>query len=131
MDIKEFADKFIRAEDDAFQRGDFTALSKLEDPNVIYHMGLLGDLVGHEAHKQDILGSRQAVSDMKQEWKYLTGEGNLFALAYKVSARITGQKPGFPLPIGKNLNNDYLFVIRVADGMVKEAWAGGSINFSD
>ncbi len=131
MDIKEFADTFIRAEEDAFQKGDFSALSKLEDPNVIYHMGALGDMVGHEAHRKDILGSRQACSDIKQEWKYLTGEGNIFALSYKARARVTGEKPGYPIPIGKTLASDYLFVIQVNNGKIVEAWAGGNLTFSD
>ena len=50
MDIKEFAQKFIEAESDAWLIGNFDALEKLEDPNVIYHMGT-GEIVGHEAHK--------------------------------------------------------------------------------
>jgi predicted ester cyclase len=131
MDIKEFAEKFAKAEDDAFQKGDFAALSKLEDPNVIYHMGPLGDIVGHEAHKKDIMGTRQACSDLKQEWKYLTGEGNLFAMDYKASARFTGEKPGFPIPIGKKISNAYLFVIRLNNGKISEAWAGGNMTISD
>jgi hypothetical protein len=131
MDIKEFAGKFVKAEEDAFQRGDFTALSQLEDPNVVYHMGPLGEIVGHEAHKRDIMGSRQASSDIKQEWKYLTGEGNLFAMTYKSSARFTAEKPGFPTPIGKKLATDFLFVIRVNNGKVSEVWAGGNFTISD
>ncbi len=131
MDTKDFADKYVRAEDNAFQKGDFTALSKLKDPNIVYHMGLLGDTVGHEAHKQDILGTRQACSGIKQEWKYLEGEGNLYVMDYKSFARITGEKPGIPVPIGKKLSTACLFLIRVANGMIKEAWAGGNRNFLD
>ena len=132
MNIEEFAQKFIKAEDEAFQEGNFDALSKIEDPNVVYHMGaLLGDMVGHEAHKQDILGTRQAVSNLKQEWKYLTGEGNLFALSYKSSGRFTSEKPGFPTPIGKIIATDILFVFRVKNDKLVEAWANGSYTISD
>jgi len=126
MSIKDFAEKFIKAEEKAFQHGNFDALKKLEDPNVIYHVPPLPDMVGHEAHKQDIMGTRQAVSGLKQEWKYLTGEGNLFALSYKSSGRITGEKPGFPMPIGKDISTSYLFVLRVKKGKLVEAWANGS-----
>ena len=131
MDIKEFAEKFIKAEDEAFQNGNFEPLSKLEDPNVVYHIPPLPDMVGHEAHKQDIVGSREAVSGLKQEWKYLTGEGNIFVLSYKSSGRVTGEKPGFPMPIGKNIASDYLFVLRVKDGKIVEVWAKGSMAISD
>ena len=83
-------------------------------------------MVGHEAHKQDILGTRQAIPDIKQEWKYLTGEGNLFALSYKSGGRTTGEKPGFPILIGKKVATDYLFVFRVKNDILVEAWANGS-----
>ncbi len=131
MNIKDFAEKFIKAEDEAFQKGDFTALSKLEDPNVIYHMSALGEMKGHEAHKQDIMGTRQACSDIKQEWKYLAGDGNLFAISYNSRSRITGEKPGFPVPIGKVVAYDALFVFRVKNNRVNEVWANGTLAISD
>jgi hypothetical protein len=61
MDIKEFAEKFTKAEDDAFQQGDFTALSKLEDPNVIYHMGPLGDISGTRSPQKGYHGNTAGV----------------------------------------------------------------------
>jgi predicted ester cyclase len=131
MNIKEFAEKFIEAENQAFQQGNFDALEKLEDPNVVYHMGSLGDMVGHEAHKQDIIGTRQACSDVKQEWKYLTGEGNLFALSYKSNAKFIAEKPGLPIPVGKKIATDYLFLLRIKNNRIIEAWANGSINILD
>ena len=128
MSIRDFAAKFVEAEDAAFQVGDFAALSKIEDANVIYHMGVpLGDIVGHEAHKRDILGTRQACSDVKQEWRYLAGDGDLFAMGYRASGRFTGQKPGFPTPIGKSFTNDYLFVLRLDNQKIVEVWAKGTM----
>jgi ketosteroid isomerase-like protein len=132
MDIKEFAEKYVQACKDAFQKGDFEALTKLEDPNVVCHIGAMPDMVGHEAHKQDIIGRRQSGSDIKQEWKYVTGEGNLFVLAYKAGGRITGGIPGLPTTaIGKKFVGDYLFVYRVFNGRVIEVWAKGTVTISD
>jgi hypothetical protein len=49
MSIKDLAAQFVKAEDAAFQKGDFATLSKIEDANVVYHMGPpFGDMVGHE-----------------------------------------------------------------------------------
>lgn len=131
MNIKDFAEKYIKAEEDAFQKGDFTALAKLEDANVVYHIPPLPDMVGHEAHKQDIMGTRQAATDVHQEFKYLAGDGNVFALAYKSSARMIAEKPGFPIPIGKKIAGAYIFVYRLEKGKVKEAWANGTFTVSD
>ena len=131
MDIREFAEKFIEAEEAAFQRGEFKALEELEDPNVVYHMGPVGDLVGREAHKQDILGTRQATTDLQQEFKYLTGDGNVFAITYTSSCRFTSEKPGFPMPIGKRISGDYLFVVQLKNGKITEGWLNGSINITD
>lgn len=125
MELKQFAEKFIKAEDDAFQKGDFSALSQLEDPNVIYHMSTFGDMVGHEGHRQNIMSSHQLASDIKQEWKYLTGEGNLFALSYKACYISKGNIPGMP-PEGKEAYRDALFLFRLEHGKVIEVWNNGS-----
>lgn len=126
MSIKDFAEKFIKAENDAFQKGDFTALAKLEDPYVVYHMYQLpAEVVGHEAHKQDIIRSQQGVSFTKLEFQYLTGEGNLFALSYKAHYISTGKVPGFP-PAGKEITSDSLFLFRLKNGRIIEAWINGT-----
>ena len=102
MNTKDFAEKVIKAEDEAWQKGNFEPLKALEAPNAVYHMPLGGpDMVGHEAHKQSIIGARQSWSDIKQEWQYLTGEGNLYAVSLKMSYRITGQKPGVKYQLEK------------------------------
>jgi predicted ester cyclase len=125
MNIKDFAEKFIKAEDEAFQKGNFEPLKALEDPNVVYHMSTFGDMVGHEAHKQQIMSSHQLASDIKQEWKYLTGEGNLFALSYKARYVSRGNIPGMP-PEGQEASRDALFLLRAKHGKVIEVWNNGS-----
>jgi predicted ester cyclase len=125
MNIKDFAEKFIKAEDDAFQKGNFEPLKALEDPNVVYHMPWGGDLVGHEGHKQNIMDGRQAFSDVKQEWKYLTGEGNLFAVSVKERLISKGNTPGMP-PAGKEVTTDSLFLLRLKHGKIVEVWNKGS-----
>jgi predicted ester cyclase len=126
MDIKEFAEKFIKAEDDAWQNGNFTTLEKLEDTNVVYHIPPSQETKGWEAHKQYIMGNRQAVSDLHQEWGYITGDGNVFSLSYKSRGKLTGEIPGFPPPTGKELTSDMLFVFRLKSGKIIEAWAKGT-----
>lgn len=131
MSVKEFAEKFIKAENEAIQRGNFAPLKALEDPNVIYHVPPLPDMVGHEAHKQDILDARRACSDIKLEWKYLTGRGNICALSHKSSGRFINEKPGLTTPVGKDYTANYLFVLRLNKARIAEVWAYGSITVSD
>jgi hypothetical protein len=128
MDTKEFAEKFIKAEEEAFQNGNFEPLKAIEDPNVVYHMGNLDrDIIGYEAHKQDIIDSQQGVSFNKLEFQYLTGEGNIFALSLKTNARITGENPRspIPMPVGKNTSGSFLALFRVKNGKVIEVWSNG------
>ena len=126
MDIKKFAEEFIKAEDEAFQNGNFEPLSKLEDPEMVYHlMEFDRELVGHEAHKQFIIAGRQAASEIHQEWKYLTGEGNLFALSYKSRSKWKGNLPGFPPLAGKETTAYTLFLFRLKNGKIVEAWENG------
>ena len=123
MDTKEFADKLIKAYDEAF-KGNTKHLKNLEDPKVVYHMGIRGDIVGPDAHEQDILGSLMAFTDFKIEWKYLTGEGNLLALSYKARYVSNGTVPGLP-PAGKEMTADSLFLFQLKNGKIREVWVNG------
>jgi len=125
MSLEEFAQKFIKAEDEAWLKGNLDPLEALEDPNVVYHMAPPMDFVGFEAHKQQILGARMGLSDIKQEWKYLTSEGNLFALSYKAHYISLGTIPGFP-SAGKEVTSDSIFLLRLENGKIVEAWSRGS-----
>ena len=131
MDTKEFAEKLIKATEDAVIDGNVDALEKLEDPNVIYHMPGGQDRLGHEAHKQDILNLRPAITDVKMEMKYLVGDGNVFALSLKSSGRYISEIPMRPVPVGKNFSDDALFVYRLKDNKIAEVWIHGSSTYSD
>ena len=126
MDIQEFAQKYIEAETQAFKEGNFDAIEAIVAPDVVYHWGAGRDMVGHEAHKQDIMSYRQRTSKHTQEWEYITGDGNVFSLSYKSRGLFTGEIPGMPPPTGKEVTSDYLFVFRLENGKIVEAWARGS-----
>ena len=103
MNIKAFAGKFIKAEDEAWKNNNIKPLEAIERPDVVYHFYFLGaDVNGFAAHKQQIFDSKASYSDIKQEWGYLTGEGNLFALLYKARYISNGTVPGLP-PAGGGL----------------------------
>jgi predicted ester cyclase len=78
-------------------------------------------MVGYEAHKQNILSWPEWFSNIKQEWQYLVGEGNLFALSYKAQYTSKGNIPGLP-PAGKEATGDSLFLYRLEHGRIVEVW---------
>jgi predicted ester cyclase len=130
MSIEEFAEKYIREHQEAVYKGNCDALEKLEDSNVLLYDLAQGQepvCVGWEAHKQHILGIRQALSGIQSESKYLTGEGDLFAFSYKMSGIFTGEIPGMPPSTGKEVTSNYLCLYRVKNGKVIEGWSHGTI----
>lgn len=130
MSNKEFAKKFIKAEDEAWYNGNFELLEELENPNVTYHLLAVGlDAVGWEAHKQQIIDFRNGFSNYHHEWEYLTGDGNYFALSYKMNCVFTGEIPGMPPPTNKEVTANSLFLFRLENGKIAEAWSNGSNNF--
>jgi len=127
MSIRDFGDKYIKASKDAWQKGNFEELEKLSHPNVVYHyMPLARDMVGWEEFKHHIVGGRQALPGLWQEWRYIGGEGNYFALSYKSKGMLTGQAPGLPPPTGKEVTANYLYLFHLIDGKIAEAWYNGT-----
>src|SRR5262245_54818624 len=86
---REFAEKYIAAENAAWSTGNLSDLEALEDPAVVYHMPGL-EMKGWKAHADYITQGRPTVENLQQHWKYLSGEGNHFALAYESSAILKG-----------------------------------------
>jgi predicted ester cyclase len=124
MTTKEFADKLIKAYDEALIKGNTKPLKDLENHDVVYHMGVRGDIVGPDAHEQDILSSRSAFSEIKIDFKYLAGEGSLFVFSYKALYISNGNTTGLP-PAGKKITSDQIFVFKLKNNKISEVWANG------
>jgi len=127
MDIKEFGEKYIKAQEAAWLQGKVDGFDELEDPDVVYHfLPPNPDRVGLEGHKKYFEGLRKALTDSQMEWKYLTGEGNLFAVSYSARAMFTGEVPGMPPPTGKEVTDNEMFLCRLEKGKIVEVWGAGS-----
>ena len=129
MNLKEFADTFIKAEIEAWINGNLTLAETLEDPNVVYHFGTR-DRVGWEAKKQTILMARQSLPDLRIEGKYLTGDGNLVALSTKWRFTSKSEIPSLPGSIGKEVTSDSLRLMRLENGKIVEGWETSSRTIS-
>jgi ketosteroid isomerase-like protein len=118
---RSFADKFIEAENKAWNTGNVDDLKALERDDVVYHMPGL-EVRGWKAHEDYILQNRPKISDLKQHWQYLDGEGNHFAMAYDSSAMMRGDEK---TPAASAASN-YLFFFQLKDKKVAEVWVNGS-----
>lgn len=125
MSIKEFAERFIKAEREAWQTGNFDKLAALEHKDIVFKFAGFPDTVGWEAHKQYIQGATKFVSDCKPEWEYLTGDGKVFAIRYKLCFKVAQENP-MHLPIGKKVATDHIMVFQLKDGKIQIGWSNGT-----
>jgi len=126
MDIKEFAQKFIDAEDEAW-KGNFELLEQIESSDIVIHMPPAPDFHGFEAHKQYLLTARESTKDLKLDWDYITGDGNVAVLSLKEHATLTVDNPIFQILAGTTIDADMYFVLRRENDRVAEIWMKGSI----
>jgi hypothetical protein len=126
MDIKELAQKFIEAEDEAW-KGNFEALEQIESPDIVIHMPPAPDFNGFEAHKQYIMNARENAKDLKLDWDYITGDGNVAVVSLKEHVTTTVDNPTFQIPAGTTVDADMFFILRQENDRVAEIWAKGSM----
>jgi hypothetical protein len=131
MSIKEFAEKFIEAEKQAFQQGNFDALNAIQAPDVVYHWGAGRDMVGREAHQRDIMEYRQRTSSHLQEWNYVVGDGDVCVLSIKETMTFVKEYPAISAPAGATIEFDAFFVLRRENDKVAEAWIKGASRVLD
>jgi hypothetical protein len=132
MNTKDFAEKVIKATEDAMYHGDCSAFEKIEDPQIIYHM-MPADYhrAGFDAHKKEILLTKDAITNLKIEMKYLAGSGEFFLLSLTSTGRFTKELPMRPVPVNKDYTDNYLMVYRVTNNKIVEVWVNGNTVFSD
>jgi predicted ester cyclase len=127
VNTKKFAEKFIKAEDEAWIKGNVNALDEVENTDVVYHLTPpLQDVVGRDAHKNFIVAARKAFSNIKINIKYLTGEGNLVGFLYSGRENFTGEFPGLPPGKGQEVIANELWLFRLKNGKVSEGWMFGT-----
>ena len=126
MSLEEFVKKFGKAEEEAWIKGNVNALDEVENTDVVYHLTPpIPDVVGREPHKQFIAMARQAYSNIKFEFKYLTSDGDLVGLLYNHRMNFTGEFPGLPPGKGQEVVANELWLFRLKNGKVSEGWMYG------
>ena len=89
---KEIAEKFVEAENEAWNTGNVDALDEVEDPDIVIHMMGASDMVGREAHKQFIAGARRSFSNPQHEFLDITGTGDIAAFRYTERFTFAGKE---------------------------------------
>jgi len=127
MDIKEFAQKFIEAEFEAWLKGNFKSLEQMESPDMTLHMPPTPDLKGFEAHKQYIMNACETIKDLTAEGDYITGDGNVAVLSFKMTYTLTADNPILKIPAGSTVDADGFMVLRRENDKVAEIWIKSSM----
>ena len=68
------------------------------------------------------MNARESTLDLKQEWEYITGDGNIFVLGYKASGKAIVAIPAMSIPEGATISNEAMFALRRENDRVAEAW---------
>lgn len=113
-DIEGFAKGYIEAQKAAWEKKDFSGLTELEDPAVVFQNinGTIFD--GRDAHFEAIQGMQDSFNGARitQDWRYLLGSGDLFSLGYTWTIHSTP----------KTLQIAGILVGRIRDHKLIEEW---------
>jgi predicted ester cyclase len=119
---KEIAEKFVAAENEAWDKGNVDALDEVEDPNIVLHLLGQPDIVGREEHKKFIAFAREAYSNPQHEFFDIIGTGDVAAFRYTES--LTFDKPieGLPPPTGKKIDHQGAMFLHIKKGKIVEIY---------
>ena len=123
MNIKDLAQELIEAYNEAF-KGNTAPLKAMDSPDVVYHMGIRGDVHGADAHEKDILNSLAVFSSVKIDMKFLAGDGNLLAFTFKAEYTLNDKVSA--AAAGKIVSEDGLFLYQFKKGKISEVWMHAS-----
>ena len=126
MDIKELAQKFIEAEDEAW-KGNFETLEQIESPDIVIHMPPTPDLNGFESHKQYIMAACESMKDLILQGDNVTGDGNVAVLSFRMTYTLTADNPILQITAGSTIDVDGFMVLRRENDRVAEIWIKSSI----
>jgi hypothetical protein len=122
MDIKKFAEKWMKADELANLEGKFDALEQLVSPDLKFHLLSGPSFTGFETYKQHIIKNRESNTTIKQERKYITGDGNVFVMSYKATVISKVSNPRVNIPAGATVNTEAMFAFRLENDRVAELW---------
>ena len=129
MDVKEFAQKFLKAWWEALvvnrDNATLEGFRAFFDHRFIYHT-FRGDASLQE-YMQHVVDTRKNAQVVQLDLKYITGEGSLYAVRLIGHFRFTTEMPG--PDSGKEMTCDILCLFRHENGKVMEGWSNGTVTY--
>ena len=111
--VTEVVEAFLEAEDEIWNNGNAGPLMEIEDPDIVIHMWGMPDMVGNEAHRDTILGLRDAFPGITHEWADVTGTGDIGAFRYTERFEF----------MGNMVEYEGAMFLHVKDGKIVEIYA--------
>ncbi len=119
---KEIAEKFVAAENEAWDNGNVDALDEVEDPNIVLHLLGQPDIVGREEHKKFIAFAREAYSNPQHEFFDIIGTGDVAAFRYTERLTFDKKIEGLPTPTGKEIYHQGAMFLHIKNGKIVELY---------
>jgi predicted ester cyclase len=129
MNIKDFAEKYIKHWQDALLSGKIQDFKALFDPAFVYHTS--GQDINLTAYMQHIVYLRTNSKILEIDVKPVVSDWNIFVLSFKGRYNFTSDIPGLPPVIGKELAAFDLCVLRIIDSRVIEGWSNTRFVITD
>jgi steroid delta-isomerase-like uncharacterized protein len=109
--------------DDAFNQGRIEVLDEILAPRIISHdPAEPADIQGIEAHKERVLGYREAMPDMQVRLEDIIATDEYAITRWTVSGTNTGELAGMP-PTGRSIEITGMSIDRFdANGRIVETW---------
>jgi hypothetical protein len=121
MNIKEFAEQYIKDWREALLNGKVQNFETLFDPAFVYHAS--GQDLDLAAYMQHIVFLRSSSKILEIDINYVVSGGNIFVVSFKGRYNFKSDMPGFPPLVGKELAAYDLCVLRIKNNKAIEGWS--------
>ena len=109
--------RVLRIIEEAFNKGNMSALDEIVSPDIVYHVPPRPDVKGLQAYKEYLADLRRALTGFRFTIHELITEGNTDAGRWTIQGTHTGQLPGSPVPpTGKQVTMTGLYMTHVVNG---------------
>lgn len=124
MQIRDFAEKYVKEWKQAAYSGDVAEFKKLFTTDFKYHDVMVEtNLDGYLHHLADI---HKAAEILNYDIQIMIAEGSFIGLDFRSKYRFASDIPGKNAIAGKEVTARYYIFLHIKDGKVDESWSAGT-----